>query len=145
MQVRLLSRGRRHGLLQWQCSFFPLCLSQSDVCHGVPHLPPQVHSWPMYLKVCHWLPNFRPHGIDTALVEVPKVNSEKSQVKKKHLITETAASPHIGDWNAMKENPKQDTIHSVTNLEEQDHHTAAYEETLEHSWSRQGRPRLHNL
>jgi len=45
--------------------------------------------------------HLRPHGIDTALVEVPKVKPEKSEkVKKKHLIipsTEAAESPRTGN------------------------------------------------
>jgi len=45
--------------------------------------------------------HLRPHGIDTALVEqVPKVKTDKSKVKEKHLIiplTKAAESPHTGD------------------------------------------------
>ena len=40
-EIYFLSGGGGDELLQRQCHIIPLCFTQPDVCHGVPHLPPQ--------------------------------------------------------------------------------------------------------
>ena len=124
LQICLLPRGRGNGLLQWQRSFFPLRFPKPDVCHGVPYIPPQVGKHRIFScfflwhKLNYWL--FRPHGIDTALVEVPKKKQDKSQVMKTHsnspgLTVKTADSSNTVTWSGLVKT-SQDTIHSVTNL-----------------------------